>query len=227
MDELHLEFARFYGLSGFHRNELGGVLQSVLLQLELDKPGGQARTIDGEIDLLEDIGDGADVVLVAVGDEQTAQAGPVLHQIADIGNHAVDAVHIIARECHAAVHHDDLTAVFIDGHILADLIQTAKRNNFQFFCHIITPLMLWYHTAKVCSKTKAARRRTALLRCGREGSTPKIAVCGCDREQSPVYLIRKRIIFRKMNKNEAIFFALCTKYTTQCAICTAFLFDPM
>jgi len=39
------------------------------------------------------------------------------------------------REAHAAVDDDDLAAVLIDGHVLADLVETAKRNDFQFFCH--------------------------------------------------------------------------------------------
>ena len=107
----------------------------MLLQLQLDKTGGEAGAVDGHIDLLENIGDGADVVLVAVGDEQAPDPGFVLDEIAHIGDHAVDAVHIIAGEGHAAVHHDDLAAVFIGGHVLADLVETAKGDDFQFFCH--------------------------------------------------------------------------------------------
>ena len=75
------------------------------------------------------------MVLVAVGDEQAPDAGFVFDEVADIGNHAVDAVHIIAGEGHTAVHHDDLAAVFIGGHVLSNLVETAKGDNFQFFCH--------------------------------------------------------------------------------------------
>ena len=81
---------------------------------------------------LQEVGDGADVVLVPVGDEQTPQPAAVFHQIADVGNDAVDAVHIVAGEGHAAVDHDDLAAVFIGGHVLADLVETAQRNDPQF-----------------------------------------------------------------------------------------------
>ena len=35
-------------------------------------------------------------------------------------------------EGHAAVHHDDLAAVLIGGHVLADLIETAQGDDFQF-----------------------------------------------------------------------------------------------
>ena len=135
MDELHLKFTGADGLSRFYGDQLGGIQQPVLLQLQLDEPGRQPGTVDGHIDLLEHVGDGADVILVPVGDEHTTQSAVVLHQIADVGDDAVDAVHIIAGESHTTVHHDDLTAIFVGGHVLADLIETAKRDDLEFFCH--------------------------------------------------------------------------------------------
>ena len=141
VDKFHLEFAGFHRLAGFHGDELGGVHQAVLGQLELDEACRQACAVDGQIDLLEDVGDGTDVVLVTVGDEETAQAVLVLDQIGYVGDHAVDAVHVLLGEGHAAVHHDDLAAVLIYGHVLADLIETAKGNDFQFFSHRIKILL--------------------------------------------------------------------------------------
>ena len=70
MDELHGELARPNALACLHSDELGGLHQLVLLQLQLDETGGEAGAVDGHVDLLENVGDGADVVLVAVGDEQ-------------------------------------------------------------------------------------------------------------------------------------------------------------
>ena len=135
MDELHLELARLHRLPRLHGNQLRGVQQPVLLQFQLDEPGGEPGAVDGHVHLLQYIGDGADVVLVAMGDEQAPQPLVVLQQIADVGDDAVDAVHIIAGEGHAAVHHDDFAAVLIGGHVLADLVETAKGDNFHFFSH--------------------------------------------------------------------------------------------
>ena len=59
----------------------------------------------------------------------------VFDQVAYIGYDHVDAVHVIVGEAHAAVHHNDVAAVFVDGEVFADLVETAKGNNFQFFCH--------------------------------------------------------------------------------------------
>ena len=135
MDELHGELACPDALARLYGDELGGFHQLVLLQLQLDETGGEAGAVDGHVDLFEHIGDGADVVLVAVGDEQAPDPGFVLDEIRHIGDHAVDAVHVITGEGHTTVHHDDLAAVFIGGHVLADLVETAKGNDFQFFCH--------------------------------------------------------------------------------------------
>ena len=75
------------------------------------------------------------MVLMAVGQEDAADLLLVFHQIADVGNHHVDAVHVVIREAHAAVHHDEVVSIFEHSHVLADLIQTAQGDNFQFFCH--------------------------------------------------------------------------------------------
>ena len=101
----------------------------------LISPAVKPGAVDGHVDLLQHVGDGADVILVAVGDEQAPEPVVVLHQIGYVGDHAVDAVHIIAGERHAAVHHDDLAAILIGGHVLADLVETAQRDDFEFFCH--------------------------------------------------------------------------------------------
>ena len=141
MDEFHLELAGPDGIAGLRGDDLGGFQQPMLGQLELNKAGGEAGAVNGHIHLLEHIGDGADVILVTVGDEQASKPAAVLDEIAHIGDHAVDAVHIIAGERHAAVHHDDLAAVLVGGHVLADLVETAEGNDFQFFCHIVFDLL--------------------------------------------------------------------------------------
>ena len=135
MEELHGELAGPDALARLHGDELGALHQAVLLQLQLDEARGEPGAVDGHVHLLEHVGDGADVVLMPVGDEEPADPGPVLDEIADVGDDQVDAVHVVPGEGHAAVHHDDLAAVLIGGHVLADLIETAQGDDFQFFCH--------------------------------------------------------------------------------------------
>ena len=141
MDKFHIEFTGADHLARLNGDELDGLGKAVLLQLELDQPRGQACAVDGHIHLLEDIGDRADVVLVSVGDEETADTVCVLDKIGHIGYEQVNAVHTVVREAHAAVDNDQLAAVLINGHILADLIETAKRDNFHFFSQNLLPFL--------------------------------------------------------------------------------------
>ena len=75
------------------------------------------------------------MVLVAVGDEDAPDLVLVLDEVAHVGDDHVDTVHVVVGKAHAAVHHNDVAAVLIDGEVLADLIQSAQCDNFQFFCH--------------------------------------------------------------------------------------------
>ena len=134
MDELHIELAHPDHLPGLHGDELGLLEEAVLLKLQLDEPRGQAGAVDGHVHLPEDVGHGPDMVLVSVGDEQSPDAVLVLDEVRHIGDHQVNAVHILVGEAHAAVDDDDLAAVLIDGHVLADLVEAAKRDDFHFFC---------------------------------------------------------------------------------------------
>ena len=137
MDKLHLEHAGPDHVSRLAGVDLGGGEQVVLRQLELHQAGGHPGGVDGCVDVPQHIGEGADVILVAVGEEDAPNLGLILNQVAVVGNDHVDAVHIVVGKAHAAVHHDNVVPVFVDGHVLADLVESAQRNDFQFFCHIV------------------------------------------------------------------------------------------
>ena len=81
------------------------------------------------------------MVLVAVGDEKATDAALVLDEVGDIGYHQINAVHLPVREAHTAVHHNDLAAVLVHGHVLADLVEATKGDNFHFFCQIFALLL--------------------------------------------------------------------------------------
>ena len=112
----------------------------------------------------------------------------LFHQIRHIGDDTVDAVHVVAGEGHTAVHHDDLAAVLIGGHVLADLIQTAQRDDFQFFCHIFCKFSFIVGCSPHGTRRKmgaenrdAPVRRPALHRRRSPGIAP---VCRVDQEGS-------------------------------------------
>ena len=74
---------------------------------------------------------------MSVGHKQAPELLRVLSQIGKIGDHQIHAVHLFIGKSHTAVDDDHILAVFQHRDILADLIQTAQRNNFQFFCQLI------------------------------------------------------------------------------------------
>ena len=79
--------------------------------------------MDGTVDLLHAVGNGTDVVLVAVGDEHAPQLLLVGHQIRKVGDYQIHAVHIVIGETDTAVYHDHVLAVFQYGNVLADFVQ--------------------------------------------------------------------------------------------------------
>ena len=129
VDELHGEAAGLDLLPCFMGKQVDGILQLMLLELQLDDAGGQARGVDGAVELLHGVRDAADMVLMPVGQEHAADLVFVFDQVRHVGNDQVDAVHFLIREAKAAVDDDDILAVFKYGHILADLVETAKGND--------------------------------------------------------------------------------------------------
>ena len=136
VDKLHREAARPDHVPRLAGVNVRGGPQSVLLQLQLHQPGGHAGAVNGCGDIPQHVGQGTDVVLMAMGQENRPDLCLVANQIADIRNDHVNSVHIIVRESHSHIHNDDVIAVLVDRQVLADLVQSAQRNNFQFFCHI-------------------------------------------------------------------------------------------
>ena len=103
------------------------------------------------------------MVLVSVGDENPPDLVLVFDQVANVGDDHVDAVHVVIGETHAAVYHHDVTAVFIDGEVFADLVETAERNDLQFFSHTIL-LVFDLSSSGLCTAgRKTTGRRTPLL----------------------------------------------------------------
>ena len=74
------------------------------------------------------------MVFVTVGNEHAPDLLLVGNQIGKIGDHQVYTVHIFVGESHAAVDDDHVFTVFHNGAVLANLIQAAQGDNFQFFC---------------------------------------------------------------------------------------------
>ena len=135
MNKFHGEFPGLHDVPGLAGDELGAVEQLVLLQLQAHQPQGHPGGIDGGLEGPQDVGQGADVVLVPVGEEDAPDLILVLDEVAHVRDDHVHAVHVVVGEAHAHVYDDDIVVILVDGEILADLVESAQGDDFQFFCH--------------------------------------------------------------------------------------------
>src|SRR5438270_12901213 len=77
LDGLDGEGADGEFLAGTDLAEVGVVEEFVLVELVLDVREGEIGAVDGDVEFAQDPGDGADVVLVAVGEDDGADVRAV------------------------------------------------------------------------------------------------------------------------------------------------------
>ena len=99
----------------------------MLLELGIHQGQGQLGAVDRQVDLLEQVGQGADMVLVAVGDDHAFDAILILLHIGEVGQDDVHAQHFVIGERHAAVDEEGVVPVFEQGDVLADFVQAAQE----------------------------------------------------------------------------------------------------
>ena len=133
VDELHGEAARADHLARLHGAQRAalGQARDAVVELVLEQLHGHFAAVDGRLELAHQVRQAADVVLMAVGDEDTAHAVSVLQHIGEVRDDGVHAGHGLVREDLAAVDDDDVVAVLVGRHVLADLAHAAQRDHAQ------------------------------------------------------------------------------------------------
>ena len=102
--------------------------QTVLLELALDKPEREPCSVYGNIYLLEQIRQRADMILVSVSDDNAPELIPVLFEIGEVGDNEVNARHFLIGERKAAVYDKHIVAAFVNVKVLSYLVKTAERD---------------------------------------------------------------------------------------------------
>ena len=125
------------------RVELDLAGQPLLLELAGDQAGGERRRVERHAEIVGEIGDGADMVLMAVGEDDAEQIVAALLDEGEIGQDQLDARISGIGEGQAEIDHHPfaLAAVEIDVH--ADLARAAEREEEEllagFHCLFVTP----------------------------------------------------------------------------------------
>ncbi len=99
----------------------------MLFELRLDERERESRADDRDVALeLEQVRHGADVVFVTVREHDADDVVEALLDRLEVGQDQVDARLVLLGEQHAAVDDEQLALVLEDGHVAADLAETAR-----------------------------------------------------------------------------------------------------
>ena len=127
-DRLDGEGAEREGLARPHRPEIRRLGQRVLAQLVGDEGARQWRRIHGQARRPQEIGQRADVVLVAVREHDAVKALALGERIREIRDDVIDARQLVVGKHQPAVDGDDVVTGLDQHHVEADLAQPAERN---------------------------------------------------------------------------------------------------
>ena len=125
-DEFDFERAGSNLFPRFHHPQVHHLVEVVFLELFPDEAERQGGAVDGWGNVLQNEGERADMVLVAMGQKYPAHPVDLVAQIGNIGDDQIDAEHVRLGKHQAAVDDDDVLAILEDGHVQADLPEPAE-----------------------------------------------------------------------------------------------------
>src|SRR5581483_8543082 len=114
--------------------QVGIVEEFVFFELVFDVGERELGAVHRNVDFGEDPGQAADVIFVAVGEDNGANLVAVLDQVGDVGNNDVHAEQFGLREHQAGVNDDDVVTPAHGHAVHAELTQPAQRNDLQLTC---------------------------------------------------------------------------------------------
>jgi hypothetical protein len=130
-DELELERTEVHDVALGHR-VLGRVLELVLLELRLEEGQRQLGADDRDVAALaQQVRDTADVVLVAVRQDDADDVLQTVTDRTEVGEDQIDTGLGLLGEEDAAVDDEDLAAVLERRHVASDLAESSQRDDAQ------------------------------------------------------------------------------------------------
>ena len=113
-------------LGDLDEHRLDAVLAALLRHQRQRELRADERDVGAQ---LEQERDGADVVLVRVGEHQRLDVVEAILDVAQVGQDQVDTGFVVSGEKHAAVDDQQPTQVLENGHIAADFADSAQRGH--------------------------------------------------------------------------------------------------
>ena len=132
VDGMDGEGSGFEALVGAHFAQVGVVEQAVLVEFVFDIGERELGAPDGDFEFGENPGERADVVFVAVGEDDSANALAVFDEIGNVGDDDVDAEEFGFGEHESGVDDDDVVTP-ADGHAVhTELAEAPEGDDLQF-----------------------------------------------------------------------------------------------
>ena len=107
--------------------------QPLFLELAGDQPGGERRRVERHLEVVGEVGKRADMVLVAVGEDDPGELVLLLLDELQLGQDQVDARVIGVGEGQPEVDHQPLAAAAVEVDVHADLARPAERAEQELF----------------------------------------------------------------------------------------------
>src|SRR5215471_13706502 len=108
----------------------------MLVQLAFRQAQGKVRRVNRNIDLLQNVRQRAEMIFVAMGEDDGGNVFPVLLEDFEIGNANVYAIDALFGESHARVEHQHLVATAQQGTVHPELADAAEGNDFEDVSHL-------------------------------------------------------------------------------------------
>ena len=101
----------------------------MLAELGVDERKGEFGAVNGHVQVLQNVGQRAYVVLVTVSEHYALHLLFVREKIGYVGDNQIDARHVAVGESTAAVDDDYFVAVLKRSHVFTDFPHAAYKNN--------------------------------------------------------------------------------------------------
>ena len=118
------------------------VEELMLFELAFDIGQGEFGGVDGNLELAEDPGKSANVVFVAMSEDDGADMFPVFSEVGDVGHDDVDAQQFRFREHEAGVNNDNVVFPADRQAVHAEFAEATEGDDFQLICLHLSGSML-------------------------------------------------------------------------------------
>jgi len=125
-NEFNFIRADFDAAAGRNLAKDRGIEEIGFLEALLDQSEREARAVNGNIEVAKDIGKRADVVFMAMSEDNGTNVSAILLEVGDIGDDEINAEEFGFREHHTGVDDDDVVAVAQGHHVHAEFAEAAE-----------------------------------------------------------------------------------------------------